>query len=270
MKFSKKTLVIILILLIVLIADIFWEINFPKTERVEIKTEKIAKGEEIKILQISDLHSTIFFNNNKYLYQQIKDANPDIIVITGDFIDKRTSDYRYVYSFIDEISKLNKNIYFVFGDHEQKDIKTITTELLKRRVIVLDTQSIVFTKNNQNINLLGLNYYNDSKSLDFIRSATNERLYSVLLAHNPDFAIENKNIGVDLVLSGDTHGGQVRLPIIGAIFVPGQFVFPKYTKGIYKLSERATLYIDSGLGNTFFPIRFLNQSQISLITITGQ
>ncbi|MCF6465949.1 phosphoesterase, partial [Clostridium sp. Cult2] len=63
-----------------------------------------------------------------------------------------------------------------------------------------------------------------------------------------------------------THGGQVRLPIIGAIISPGQGLFPKFDKGVFKINK-TILYIDSGLGNSILPIRFFNRVQISNITI---
>jgi predicted MPP superfamily phosphohydrolase len=74
---------------------------------------------------------------------------------------------------------------------------------------------------------------------------------------------------VDLILSGHTHGGQVRFPLIGALVVPDQGFFPKFDKGAFNLGGNRHLYIDSGLGTSRLPVRFLNQSQISLIKITN-
>ncbi|MDD5568931.1 MAG: metallophosphoesterase [Candidatus Pacebacteria bacterium] len=264
---TKIILFGVLILAAILALDVFFEVNFPKINEVEIKSGKITEG-EIRIVQISDLHNKNFFGNNESLYGKIKNSNPDFVVITGDLIDKNTKDYSYAYGFAEELLKINSNVYYVAGDHEQKNTRDILKGLAERGVKVLDKSNAVFKKNGQTINIFGVDYYADKNDISFIKQIPDE-VFSVLLAHNPDLAIESSGIKADLILSGDTHGGQVRLPIIGAIKVPGQPLFPKYTKGLYKLENGSLLYIDSGLGNTFFPARFLNRSQISLITITG-
>ncbi len=88
-----------------------------------------------------------------------------------------------------------------------------------------------------------------------------------MLSHSPNRPMAYTTGLEDLILSGHTHGGQVRLPIIGSIVVPGQGFFPKYDKGIYEL-ENTTLYIDSGLGNSLLPpLRLFNRIQISNIII---
>ncbi|MFA5086728.1 MAG: metallophosphoesterase [Candidatus Paceibacterota bacterium] len=263
---NKKICIIVFILIAVLACDILFEVNFPKVNEVDIKSSKIKSEQEIRIVQISDLHNQKFFNNNKDLYQKIKAANPDFIAITGDFIDKSTSDYTYAYGVIDELLKINKNIYFVAGDHEQKNTRNILTGLVEKGVKVLNKSEVAFTKGGQSIYVYGLDYFNTNRDIDFIKNIP-QNSFSILILHNPDLAISNNEVKEDLILSGDTHGGQIRLPIVGAIAVPGQPLFPKYSKGLYKLGNGSLLYIDSGLGNTLMPIRFLNRSQISLIII---
>lgn len=268
MSASKKILIVFLVFLALLGLDVFFEVNFPKLNVVEVKSSKMQKGREVRIIQISDLHSQQFFNNQD-LYKKIKNSQPDLIVITGDLIDKTTKNYNSVYGFVDELIKINKNVYFVAGDHEQKSGKNFLRGLVERGVKVLNRDCVVFEKDGQKIDIYGLNYYNTSDDINFAENISADN-YSVLLIHNPDLVIENKNIKADLILSGDTHGGQIRLPFLGALNVPGQPIFPKYSKGLYILNNNSLLYIDSGLGNTFAPIRFFNRSQISLIKIVGQ
>ncbi len=265
---KKKLILIIGFFLITLLAfDVFFEVNFPKINQINIQSSKISQGQEIKILQITDLHNKEFFDANKSLYEKIKQANPDFIVITGDLIDKSTKDYSYVNQFIASLLDINKNIYFVSGDHEQKNKKNIIADLENLGVKVLNRESIVYKKGEQEIDIYGLDYYSDDNDINFVKNIATEN-YSILLVHNPNFVINN-NLKIDLALSGDTHGGQIRMPIIGAIIVPGQPLFPKYSKGLYSMNSGTILYIDSGLGETFMPFRFLNRSQISLITIKG-
>lgn len=101
---------------------------------------------------------------------------------------------------------------------------------------------------------------------------------TILLAHSPTLGRRNalraagekyliklaarKNI--DLVLCGHTHGGQIRLPLIGALFVPGQGLFPRYVHGVYS-SGPTRMYITSGLGTTHLPVRFLCPPEVAFI-----
>jgi hypothetical protein len=252
-----KIKLLLLIIFIFLTLDIFYEVNFLKVNEIEIKTDKIIAGEEIKIIQITDLHNKRFFGNNKAIYDGIRELNPDIIVLTGDIIDKRTRDYQYVYSFIDELMKINPNIYYVLGNHElsHEDINDYKKEIEKRGVILMDNR----TEKYGDISIYGVGYY-DEEYPGLIDDS-----FSLLLAHDASLAIF-KYSDFDLVLSGHTHGGQFRLPFIGAVYAPGEGLFPKYAKGLYKI-DNEEVYVDSGLGNTFLPIRFLNQSQISFIKI---
>ncbi len=248
---------LLLIIFIFLVIDIFCEVNFPKVNEIEIKNDKIMTGEELKIVQITDLHNKKFFNNNKFIYDSIRELNPDIIVLTGDIIDKKTKDYQYVYSFIDELIKINPNIYYVLGNHElsHKDIDEYKRELEKKGVLLMGDNAELYN----DILIYGANYYDEKYPNPTSRS------FSLLLTHDASLAISNYH-NFDLVLSGHTHGGQVQFPFIGAIYAPGQGFFPKHAKGLYKI-ENEEIYIDSGLGNTFLPIRFLNQSQFSFINI---
>lgn len=252
-----KTRMLLIILLLLLIADIFYEVNFPKVNKIEIETDKIVAGEEIRIVQISDLHNKRFFNNNKEIYNNIKELNPDIIVLTGDIIDRTTKDYQYAYSFVDDLIKINPNVYYVLGNHElsHKNVNEYKRELEKRGVLLMGDRAEGY----KDISIYGANYY-DQKYPNSTNSS-----FSLLLTHDASLAISNYH-NFDLVLSGHTHGGQVELPFIGAVYAPGQGFFPKHAKGLYKI-ENEEVYVDSGLGNTFLPIRFLNQSQISFIRI---
>jgi uncharacterized protein len=249
-----------LLILAILIADIFYEVNFPKINRIELKTEKIPAGQEIKIVQITDLHNKKFFDNQTQIYDRIRKENPDFIVLTGDIIDRSTKDYSYVYSFIDSLEKVSQNIYFVPGNHELShgDIGDFIKQLEKRGVVVPGSDP----EKRQDIDIYGTKYYDD------IPEAVNRKRFSLLLIHDPSFVVDNKE-SFDLILAGHTHGGQVRLPFVGAAYAPGQGIFPKYSKGLFD-TKGTELYIDSGLGNTFLPIRLLDQSQFTVITLISK
>ncbi|MDD5098673.1 MAG: metallophosphoesterase, partial [Candidatus Pacebacteria bacterium] len=250
-KKQMKKMLIIFILLIIIV-DIFFEVNFPKINEVSLESDKVK--EDIRIIQISDLHDKIIRDD---FIEAIKNQNPDFIVITGDLIDRRTSDYNNVYSFIEKLAPFP--IYCISGNHDlsHKDVTKFNQELSKRGVIVLNEKSTSY----KGIDLYGFEYYS---SFNNLKAKTD--VFSLALVHNPMDIVE-KDTTFDLILSGHTHGGQVRFPFVGAIFIPGQGLFAKYDKGLFQINEKTKLYIDSGLGNTFLPIRFLNRSQVSLIRI---
>ena len=248
----KKMLIIFLILL--LIIDVYFEVNFPRINEILIETDKIK--EEVRIIQISDLHNKKVGDD---FFDKVKKQNPNIIVLTGDLIDRKTKDYSYVYYFIEQLIKINVPIYYVSGNHElsHNDVKVFEQEIFKRGVVLLDEDSATYKE----INIYGFGYYSKFEDTEL-----NNDVFSLGLAHNPIDIIE-KGIDFDLILAGHTHGGQVRFPFIGAIFIPGQGFFAKYDKGLFDVNSKTKLYIDSGIGNTFLPIRFLNRSQFSLIRI---
>lgn len=240
-------------ILIALSLDVFFEVNFPKINEVLIESDKVEG--ETRIIQISDLHSQRFAEN---IFRKIEESSPDIIVLTGDLIDEKTKDYSYVYSFVESLALNEVPVYYVSGNHDlsHKDAESFKQELSKRGVTVLDDKKTTYKE----IDIYGLGHYSDIVKLE----KPGER-FSLLLVHDAFRII--KEAEFDLILSGHTHGGQVRLPFLGALFVPGQGILAEYDKGLFSLNEKTRLYVDSGLGNTFLPLRFLNRSQISLIRI---
>lgn len=262
------------ILIFILVLYIYHEVNYPIVKSIEIKSNKIKN--DIRILQISDYHNKKFKNKNKIVLDEVKNLKPDIIVITGDLISRTTENCDNAYNFIKELIKINPNVYFVNGNHERDNINIPADEfnlnLSKSGARVLINQGLKVNINGDYINICGVDdIYSNSCDLNKALYGTQDDLFTLLLSHEPDIVLKYSNIHCDLILSGHTHGGQIRLPLIGAIIAPGQGFFPKYNKGLYKLNNdtNTSLYVDSGLGTTnFFPIRFLNRSQISLIKIS--
>jgi predicted MPP superfamily phosphohydrolase len=256
----NKLFFFVFVFLAGLAIDIFYEVNFPKVNRIEIKSEKIAAGQEVKVVQITDLHDKKFFDNQVQIYDKIRQENPDFIVLTGDIIDRSTRDYSYVYSFIDNLKKINSRIYFIPGNHElsHEDIGDFIKQLEEKGVVVAGADPERY----QTIDIYGAKYYDD------IPKAVAPKRFSLLLVHDPSFVIKNGG-SFDLILAGHTHGGQVRLPFVGAVYAPGQGIFPRYSKGLFDVNG-TELYIDSGLGSTFLPIRFMDQSQFSVIDLVSK
>jgi predicted MPP superfamily phosphohydrolase len=102
-----------------------------------------------------------------------------------------------------------------------------------------------------------------------MRGSDNKK-YTVLLSHSPRIRDRLGSHVPDLILCGHTHGGQVSIPLVGAVVAPGEGFFPEFDKGEFTLENGSRLYIDSGVGTSTLPIRFMNRSQVSVIRIKGQ
>lgn len=225
---------------------------------------------ELRITQISDYHANYRIDKVKLL-NDIKKFKPHIIVLTGDLIDSRTKDIEPTLDLIENMMAINKNIFYVNGNHELSCI------LGNRFISSLETMGVNLLVNNgktidvdgERVNICGVNFYITRKEYDDSLRYVDEQNYTILLSHSPNRPIHYTTGKEDLIICGHTHGGQVRLPFIGAIIAPGQGYFPKYDKGIFQIGNNTILYIDSGLGNSVFPIRAFNRIQISNITIKG-
>ena len=110
-----------------------------------------------------------------------------------------------------------------------------------------------------------------SEEIEDMKTAFNEKMdvlssdkpdgFNILLSHRPEMNEIYSNNGFDLVFCGHAHGGQFRIPPIGAIYSPGQGFFPKYSEGPY-LFGNTTMIVSRGLGNSSFPIRINNRPQV--------
>lgn len=260
------------ILILFFPAKIHYDTHDFKVNAVQFHTDKIPAGAEFTILQISDLHVKVFDHHNEKLITAIADLRADIIVITGDLIDRGMNNFARVFSLLDHLKAINKQIFFVSGNHEWGNPGYIhfLEGLRERNITILNNQNTQITNHRVTINLAGIDDAStDHENMEAALAGINKKYYTILLSHTP--AIKKfKDIPADLILSGHTHGGQVRLPVIGAIIAPGQGLFPKFDKGVFHILENRYLYIDSGLGTSLAPIRFLNKSQLSFIRISNK
>lgn len=263
--FWKKLILIIALISIVLFIYNYIQISKPYINKVNIKTKKITN--DIKITQITDFHSNKYINLDK-LFKNIKEYNPDIIVLTGDIIDYKTLDLKLALDLVKRATETNKNVYFVIGNHEDRNplYSELANKMKNLGVVILNNESTAIDINGEKINIAGVKFYLNREDYNKAIRDINENYYTILLSHSPNRPIKYLAGKEDLILSGHTHGGQVRLPFIGAIIAPGQGLLPKYDKGIIEL-KNTTLYIDSGLGNSVYPIRLFNRVQISNIVI---
>ncbi|PEC57014.1 phosphoesterase [Bacillus cereus] len=274
-----KRIILLIVTLISMSIFLYVQNNVISITKVNIKSTKIPstfKG--FKILQISDLHNKKFGDNQETLIQKVKVENPDIIVITGDLIDSKSYDAEVSMELIRELVK-EYPIYFVTGNHEKWSGKynDLEKELKKHHVTVFRNEHITIQKEEQKINLLGIddpefvtgNRDKGNVVKDEISKAKFEMqpdTFNILLSHRPEFLTEYANEKIDLVLSGHAHGGQIRLPFIGGLVAPNQGVFPTYTAGLYEI-QNTSMVVSRGLGNSIISQRIFNRPELVVVQL---
>jgi predicted MPP superfamily phosphohydrolase len=269
-KAAKMVCGIFLILIAALFCISYFDVKYPKVNYVDVVSDKLSTQSSFKILQVSDCHDSRL---NDFVLDSAGRLEPDIIVITGDLISAETNSFENTYRLVEELVKVNPSIYFVSGNHEwvNKSRNYFLQGLAVRGVKILNNKNKSINIDGNTINLCGVDdFYTSHGDLDKASEGIEKDSFTVLLSHSPNVIEKLDNDDIDIILSGHTHGGQVRLPLIGAIAAPGQGLFPKYSKGMYNVQERTLLYIDSGLGTSIIPVRLFNRSQLSLITVRGK
>lgn len=259
---------------------------FPETLMVTSYTVSENVIQPIRIVHLSDLHNTEFSEDNRELIQTIKAQIPDLIVITGDMINRDDENLDIVCNFIEEIGTIAP-VYYGYGNHEttwdDRYGGKLYEALTNAGATVLDCSYCDTEINGTPVRLGGyMGYYRysgmttsnpeiwDSEKTFFDEYEATDN-YKILLNHIPTVWMDWGNLdkfSVDLVLSGHYHGGQIRIPIWDrGVIAPYVGLFPPYTRGCYE-GEKATCVLSAGLGNeyTFVP-RINNPPEVVVIDL---
>ena len=229
-----------------------------------------------KIAQISDTHLGPYFDLAKLdtVLKLLVQEKPDIIVITGDFVD----DLALLKPALDRINELQPliphGIYFCYGNHEYfRNIELVRTELGKSRIVVLDNESVLVVPGERPFYLMGVDYpWSNGSQRGINISESNRQKYfaaasqniplnavKVLIAHHPDFLIDGFAARIPLTLTGHTHGGQV---VVGGKSLQSSYT---YMRGLYQ-ENGVYGYVNSGTGH-WLPFRFNCPPEISIFTL---
>lgn len=235
-------------------------------KKVEVQT---VPYHDIKIVQLSDFNNKVV----KGLAEKVNEQNPDIVVITGDLVDKYKTNTNNEDVLLKQFEKIKAPIYFVPGDMEYgyRNYEKLKTKMQEKEIHILENATETIQINNEDIDITGIvdssAYYEDlEKFNDQLRSlkTTNPQ---ILLSHRPELINLYAENGYEFVLCGHTHGGYIQIPFVGAIFASNQGVMPKYVNGEYKIKD-TTMIVSSGLGVGRFPVRLFNQPEI--VNINGK
>ena len=275
-KFIRFLLIIVLVISLTIVYARYGGIRGLITKEYKIETNIDNSFDGLKIVHFSDLHYLRITNKEttKNIIKEINILNPDIVVFTGDLIDK---DYNPTNTDINDLKELLLSIkskygkYSVIGNNDNKIRETIEDIYTNSNFILLNNDyDIIYGNNNDKLFIGGLDTYSYDKSdIDKVMTyfTDNEDInYKIILVHEPDYIdiINSKYNDINIVLSGHSHNGQVNIPYVKKLFLP--FGSRKYYKNHYKVSN-TDLYISSGLGESRINFRIFNKPSINFYRI---
>jgi hypothetical protein len=223
-------------------------------------------------VQFSDTHLGFQYTLDqlKKLAGSINDLQPDMIVFTGDLVDEPHL-YHWDNKLIDILRSLQAKHgkYWIYGNHDHGGYGTeIVFDVMEQAdFTLLKNSNVLIEKDNDRFVLAGIDDVLLGKpDIEEALQNVNPDLFTVLLAHEPDYADVTVNYPVDIQLSGHSHGGQIRFPFLGHLYTPAYA--EKYVEGKYTLQNgKLELYVNKGIGTTRLPYRFLCQPEIHLFTL---
>lgn len=271
---------IIALIAVLLIVFCYFQNNKLDITEYTVASEKIKNT--VVAAHLSDIHSKPF----KKVTKKLEKINPDIILITGDFINDKGKNKQKMLDFGRELLKIAP-VFYITGNHERRlsNFEELMRELQHLGFTVLLNSISQKIINGNEIDVLGL----DENQADFKDYAARKKGtfvykdmkpyfdefdklngFKFVLSHFPENfeKVKENNYSqydFDIQLSGHAHGGQFILPFIGPVYSPGQGLFPKYARGSF--GERPMLIVSRGLGNAEFPLRLFNHPEINIITL---
>lgn len=266
------------VILLFMIGWIIWGNTALELNTYTVASERIpAAFDGFRIVQISDFHNAAIGKDNEKLLALLQRSQPDVIAITGDFVDSRNTNMEIALHLAEEAMKIAP-CFYVAGNHEARipEYPEFKQELFALGVAVLEDERMEYHINEDSISIIGVNdplFDADNLSgsaadmvQDKLQQMVKEDSYTVLLSHRPelfDVYVENH---MDLVFSGHAHGGQFRIPFVGGLFAPNQGFFPTYDAGMF--TENGTnMIVSRGIGNSIFPFRINDRPELILIEL---
>lgn len=251
----------------------------PELTRLEIALANLPDAfDGFTILQLSDFHydpyaGAVQIEAGVAMASQL---SVDLIALTGDFVTQpsiatraskhRAAEHAIPCSRLLSALRARNGSYAVLGNHDAGSDPAIVTEALQHNgIMVLENRAIPIERAGARIWLAGVGDAMEHKSdLNKALQGIGKHEAVVLLAHEPDFADQATQRGVQLQLSGHSHGGQVRLPFVGPLFLPP--LARKYPWGLRQIGG-LTLYTNVGIGTIHVPVRWNCPPEVTLVTL---
>jgi hypothetical protein len=241
------------------------EPRLPVLEHVTITLPALPPAlDGLRIGQLTDMHLgyPYCYQNTRWAVQAVMQQQPDLIVITGDFVSFDTS--------IDEIPPLLRplhaplGVFAITGNHDYwEGIEEICNHLHALGITCLINSNTCLQWQGSPFWLAGLDdMWYGTPDLKATLEGIPADAFTILLAHEPDFADVASQRNVHLQISGHTHGGHIHLPVLGSPCLPSHGL--RYVSGHVQVDEMH-VYVSRGLGG--FPLRFNCPPEATILTL---
>lgn len=278
-KFLKRTMGSLLTLVGTGYGGYFYahqiEPRLLKVNTYTITHKDIPKSfDGFKIVQFSDTHLGFQYDLNQFnkMLRVVKNLQPDVIFFTGDLMDA-PNEYPTPEKIIPLLKDLNAPFgkFAIYGNHDHggygSDIYKNIMELADFKIL-LNKSTELNLLDGSSIHIIGIDDAMLGKpNFDIALGNIPKNQFKILLSHAPDLADQTVNYGVQLQLSGHSHGGQIQIPFVGALITPP--FARKYREGFYNINT-LKLYVNRGIGTTRLPFRFLSKPEIAVFTLQSQ
>ncbi len=276
------------ILLVSAVLLLWWETNVLAVEMVEIEITALPPElEGLRVALLCDLHGRQISPDSR-LVRSVVGADVDFVAVAGDLIDHDAAELDDVLPLLQALMQVAPT-YAVSGNHDYNaDWPTLARRLQQAGITVLENSYLIAERNGSSYCLAGVADH-FSGHADLAGSLPDDWSGpTILLSHSPtlfepdwppsylesgsaDWTARRELLQqVDLTLSGHTHGGQIKLPLIGAVTRGTSEIFPKHHVQGLTAEYGGWLYISRGLGTTgIVRARFLSRPELTILTLKG-
>lgn len=268
----KKILITIIILLALIFSLLlygrFIGIAKLKTNEIPITISQNTSYNGLKIVHFSDLHykKVITQKRVKQLIKEINKIEPDIVIFTGDLLDKNyTLTNKDINFLIQQLSNINTKYgaFAIMGDNDYSNEEEIKNIYIQSKFTLLKQEStIIYNENNEKIYIGGLDSYSKKKANINELNNSNDTTYKIILIHEPDYIDEilKNDPNINLILSGHSINGSINIPGIKQLLLPT--LAKKYYQPHYKINN-TDIYISNGIGVNNINFRLFNPPSIN-------
>ncbi len=254
-----------------------FERHWIDVHNVDIQLKNLPEAfRGFRIAHIADFHYGEYSEPTfiRSVVRAVNELRPDLIALTGDFVSSgpmaRRISVDFAFHCADLLARLEcPQKFAVMGNHDVLVSRAgVTDALVSKDIPVLHNQAIPIEKDGTRLWLAGVADVSAGKEADLSAAIPRARVTAseplILMAHEPDYADRVIGSGVDLMLSGHTHGGQVRIPFMPPMNLPP--MGRKYVEGHFFLND-LQLYVTRGIGTVGVPFRFRCPPEITVITL---
>lgn len=271
----KKILYIIILILTLILLTLVYSRFIGTigliTNEIPLTTNNIKNSYNgLKIVHFSDIHYKKIITNKrvKQLINEINKIKPDIVLFTGDLLDKHYDlNNKDINFLIKELSKINSTYgnYAIIGDND-KEIDELKNIYIQSNFILLNNEeTIIYNSNNDKLSLIGINSLSYNKeNIKKLLEKTDKDSYKIILIHEPDYIKDFTNKNIDLILSGHSINGSINIPLIKNVLLP------KGAKNYYNphyIINNTNIYISNGIGVNNINFRLFNHPSINFYRI---